>query len=445
MLDHGDLFWLDLRPVTDQYILCKVINYGYKKPVIKNPYFIHVYNCFSNSVVSDIPSIQDRKLYLPPLSRRIAQPIGMPSFCHFISIESVNEVELVENMQMISSINREVLERDSNFGILDFDSQISTLTQEYPISDINHLETYNTFSMYGLNRRVQIEYMKERNLSPLLYKEDFDDWASLMFEWDLIKDAPLYKELIRFPRHFHIDWEKEKPKLKGRDFLISQEVMKIQVYNFFYNNYEELKRLGITADAFLMANIIFIKIRESNIVPIDSIIIDDINSRILSLKIEDLDILEKVKNLYLEEMINPNNKIDFDYYLNHPKIDEIKFIEESFSSRVNAIRTNLVQEFEFWGRICLSVNFKNEEIFTFYIDYENFAIDHNIRLTTENIKDINKALLKEIEKWKKTKSIQYYTSFDNEKRTSTFSFYTKYYCDKFRRYFFSIKEDLIAQ
>lgn len=219
--EHGDLYWVNLRPFFDKYLLIKIIDYAYFGPASQNSKYVYVYDCFVNSIIDTIPLKKERVLYMDPFNFREFYIIGTESM-HYIKPEQVETFELKYSY----SIYKRLVVSDE-VSIVNTANGFSSYSLEFPYEDLYMFDIDSLYSEHQIQTRIihelfkneEKEYKKvntpsDSNLESTKVLMNPNEIYSNFLEKTNEKyiNRPSFKDLVTSNKNIFIsDWDKEYP------------------------------------------------------------------------------------------------------------------------------------------------------------------------------------------------------------------------------------------
>ena len=319
-IKHGELYWIDLRPVVDSYILCKVFNYCVFSDVFK-PWFVHIYDCFSSDK-KRIPTKKERSLYMYPINVSDVQVLELPPHFHNVGVEDVTEDERVSGIKVIMGVSFETFIERHRFTLLDVDSSQTSKNDLYTKEEVAHLGFLGRDYIYYIRDRIFIEYFKKNGTFHSISDEfltspsEFDAKLAAYEKCILYSD---YKDFYDKPK-FIID---PNHLTFSMTFVYKSDILRVRASTFFNVTVNKLKPYGLVPTAYLLLNFINILFHDKKLnfqITLPKIIRISTSEFRLAIDERTASILSEI---VWKEIMHKN--IDIDYYLNHPKINTFRY------------------------------------------------------------------------------------------------------------------------
>ena len=217
--EHGDLYWINLRPFFDKYVLVKIIDYNYFGPASKNSKYVYVYDCFVKELTDKIPPKKERLLYMEPFNFREFYIIAIESI-YYIKPECVELTEIKYSF----SISRRMVDTETT-TIVNTKNGMSSYLQQFSYEELFMLENDSQYSEHQIQTRIVHEVFKNEDKvyvkSKTKNKIDLDNIvmsSEELYENFIAKtnikflNRPSYMQLEEINKlSFQPNWDKEYP------------------------------------------------------------------------------------------------------------------------------------------------------------------------------------------------------------------------------------------
>lgn len=278
--EHGDLYWVNLRPFFDKYILIKIIDYAYFGPAGQNSKYVYVYDNFVDSVLDAIPTKNERVLYMDPFNFQEINIYEIDTL-QYIKSEKVESNELRYSFGIDKGLGV-----DGNVWIVNTKNGWYSYEQQYPFDDLYMLDVDSLYADHHIHSRILHEVFKNESKVPVKIEVPIDsksDMFSLkrsssqLYSYFLENtnkkylDRPSFKSLVKQDAvEFAPDWDKNYPNfdpetknftilsLSNSDYKHGFSCNLIQEYKFLKPYFEQVDvQVSGGSVVALIASIIF--------------------------------------------------------------------------------------------------------------------------------------------------------------------------------------------